>query len=295
MTQYLVNVPVADLRKEPIPAKFSYDRDMLMESQLLFNESVIGHKEQGPWVYVEAIEQQKHSEESGWTGYPGWVLKEQLIETSSFPAKNFVVADAWTTLRREPFEDSQIILSVCMGTRFNCVERLGEWAIVKLPDGSHGALKTSPNHDLSVIDTAKRMLSQPYLWGGRSFYNAAEKEYLTACDCSGLVGLVYSIHGKQLPRDAHDQFLRCQPVNPRDMVLGDLIFQSDQEKPRKNHVMLYAGGDTFIDTNITDKKAVFTTAEARFGIPFAKMEQNQNIGKIIVSFGSLKGENHDNR
>lgn len=291
MAKFLVNVAVTDLRKEPVPAQFTFERDLLQESQLLYNESVVGIEEKGDWIYVEAIEQQKYSADGGWRGYPGWVLRKHLVPVNEFPKNNFTVTDEWNVIYREPFLDSEIVSQVCMGTRLFILEQVGPWHILKLPDGSQGALKTSSQPDATLLITAKRMQGHPYFWGGKSFFNPLWKQQLSGCDCSGLVGLVYSVHGKQLPRDAQDQFLRCKPVDFVDMKVGDLIFLEDVQKPgRKSHVMLYAGGDAFFDTNITDKKAVAATATVRFGIPFANMKQNQNCGKYLISFGSLQGE-----
>lgn len=289
--KYLVNVSIADLRRDPVSAKFSYDRDLVQESQLLYNESVLGTREEGDWIYVEAVEQQRFDKENGWQGYPGWVLKNQLFAVNEFPIKNDIVVDSWTAIRREPFMDSGIVLQVCMGTRLHVLEKIGSWHILKLVDGTQGALHAGTPLEADVIKTAQRMTSHPYLWGGKSFFDPALKSQLSGCDCSGLVGLVYGVHGTQLPRDAHDQYLCCKPVEVADMKVGDLIFRADVEKPaRKDHVMLFAGGDSFFDTNITDKKAVLTTAKERFGVSFADMKQDQIVGKYIVSFGSIDPE-----
>lgn len=289
MPKYLVNVAIADLRREPVHPKLSYERDLLQESQLLFNEPVLAIKEQGDWLFVEAIQQQKYTPETGWKGYPGWLLKEQLVPVDSFPANNFVVTDNWNVIYREPFSDSEVVTQVCLGTSLHSLEKTGSWHLLRLPDGSQGAIHASTIADPSILDTALRMRSHPYLWGGRSFFNPSIHTQLTGCDCSGLVSLAYSVHGIQLPRDAHDQFLHCRPVTVSEMAVGDLIFLEEVTKPgRKSHVMLFAGGDAFFDTNMTDQKAVYTTSTERFGIPFAAMEQGQNIGKYLVSFGSTQ-------
>ena len=59
-------------------------------------------------------------------------------------------------------------------------------------------------------------------------------------DCSGLVNLAYRAAGLDIPRDAHEQFLRAKPVNA--LQPGDLIFLSERQNPKRIvHVMLYEG------------------------------------------------------
>jgi cell wall-associated NlpC family hydrolase len=69
----------------------------------------------------------------------------------------------------------------------------------------------------SLVQTARRFLGVPYLWGGTSAFGM---------DCSGFVQHVYGLHGLTLPRDA-DQQAACQgtvAVSRDEIVPGDLIF-----------------------------------------------------------------------
>lgn len=72
----------------------------------------------------------------------------------------------------------------------------------------------------SLVETAKKFLNVPYLWGGRSYFGI---------DCSALVQLVYKIHGIALPRDADKQ---AEIGEARDFVEesepGDLAFFEDE-------------------------------------------------------------------
>ena len=71
----------------------------------------------------------------------------------------------------------------------------------------------------SLVETAKKFINVPYLWGGRSYFGI---------DCSALVQLVYKIHGIALPRDADKQ---AELGEARDFVEesepGDLAFFED--------------------------------------------------------------------
>ena len=78
-----VSVAVADLRKEPIPAKEnSFDHDPLQETQLLYGEKVVVLEQKGNWSRVRAIEQLEWTHHEKWEGYPGWVRTEQLASLS---------------------------------------------------------------------------------------------------------------------------------------------------------------------------------------------------------------------
>lgn len=73
----------------------------------------------------------------------------------------------------------------------------------------------------SLVETAKKFLNVPFLWGGRSFFGV---------DDSGFVQLLYKVHGIGLPRDPEQQALLG---TARDFVeeseAGDLAFFEDAE------------------------------------------------------------------
>lgn len=89
-----------------------------------------------------------------------------------------------------------------------------------------------------VLATVESLLGVPYLWGGCS---------PGGLDCSGLLRLVFSVHGIALPRDAKDhagltERWRLPPDARR--VAGDLLFFG--EEGRVTHVAIAEGPTRFL-------------------------------------------------
>lgn len=108
------------------------------------------------------------------------------------------------------------------------------------PTGAGGVRPGSTATGSMLLETARRFLGVPYLWGGTSGF---------AVDCSGFVYLVHRFHGIAIPRDAGPQRDHGggQPV-PRDRLRpGDLVFFAhDGGKGQVHHVGMYAGDGRMI-------------------------------------------------
>ena len=292
----IINVPVADLRKEPVPLKISYNKDLLQETQLLYGECLLASLEKNGWIFVEAIEQQCYRKNEGWTGYPGWIKREQAIEISEFPDFNLVVNDLWAYIFESPNSNSDAIVSVSLGSKLEGIELLNPWWRLRLPGQKEGyiakgqvrQLRSSHNRESGkqMVSLGEKLLGHPYLWGGRSIYRPGWLHQTTSLDCSGLTDLLYRVNGIAIPRDAHDQFLKTERLEFQDLQVGDLVFLFYHDKPaRVGHVMIYAGGDGLLDANITDGKVVKTTAKERYGKPFREMRAGDDIGVGRIYFG----------
>ena len=99
---------------------------------------------------------------------------------------------------------------------------------------------------IELVNTAKKYLGTPYLWGGRSPFGI---------DCSGFMQVVYKIHGKPLHRDASYQAQQGTTLNlVSEAEPGDLAFFDDDEGQIvhvgmfiENEKIIHASGQVRID------------------------------------------------
>ena len=112
-----VSIPVADLRREPADAPGTDGRDDGRQSQLLYNEVLRVMEEQGDWLRVEAIEQQKFLGPVGWGGYPGWVRKGAVAKVEKPPGHNASIKNARAAVADGPSPKAALLFYLSLGTR----------------------------------------------------------------------------------------------------------------------------------------------------------------------------------
>jgi cell wall-associated NlpC family hydrolase len=276
MKKYLVNVPVADLRREPNFIRRGKEVDGNQESQLLYNEPFHGFYPNNGWVYGLAIEQKKQLKTGEWMGYPGWIRADHLVEATDFLQPNIYVKAPLASIGGK---------TLSFGTKLFCEKREGGICHVRGSDGSESSIEDESVAELGtavggekVIEMGKLFQGLPYLWGGRSFLQENVK---SSVDCSGLVHLLYQVAAVQLPRDAHDQFLLSKPCLGDELALGDLIFTG--KKGRITHVMLFAGEDTLLEACCSAKGVRLVSAKEKLGKSLASFKWGENgvfFGKV---------------
>lgn len=274
-----VGVPVADLWASPGRRKRTSLHDPEHLSQLLYGEIVTLKNARGNWVRVAAEEQPDFFEGRRWQGYPGWVRAEHLSFALP-PPPNAVVRTRQALLQR-----GAGILVLSVGTRLSRVSEGQGVSFARLLDGGLAELPSdtlyappeepTPESRSQIVRTAELFLGTSYYWGGRS---GVQPDPSIGVDCSGLVSLAYRIHGLDIPRDSHEQKLKSRPVGQREMKPGDLIFLSDSERSlRITHVMIYTGGDGFIESRESSGRVLRSTFRERFGKPFAEAESGETL------------------
>ncbi len=74
----------------------------------------------------------------------------------------------------------------------------------------------------NFLETVRFFLNMPYLWGGKN---------ALGIDCSGFTGVLMSLFGKQLPRNAREQVFCGEEVGfLQEAQCGDLVFFDHQSR-----------------------------------------------------------------
>ncbi len=310
VTTTRVAIPVADLRGRPSITRRTYSHDRHQESQLLYGEAVAVKRRRGTWSHVEAIEQPEWNHNRRWEGYPGWIRSRHLIDVQDW-TPNLTVTGKHAIVLEQSDPHAPVLLTLSLGSRIVGVEPLVDeqspWQPVRLLDGRSGwipralvmpmvELQQLPPDALRqrLIDTARLLLNDPYYWGGRSATPSQELRVipaihsLMAVDCSGLTNLCHRAVGIDVPRDAHEQFLRCRRLDKRELQPGDLVFLSAPDDPQQiTHVMLYVGEDDVIEAPGTGKTVHQTTLRERVGFTLRGIREQKPVAeRRFVHFGT---------
>jgi cell wall-associated NlpC family hydrolase len=181
-------------------------------------------------------------------GYAHWHATPKVIVTAGYGVT-----------REAPRETGSVVSDVVAGAVLALNDQTGEYYRLEYPDGRVGFL---PKHDALPVDewlretkatperivaTAERFMGVPYLWGGTS---------AKGFDCSGFTKTVYFLNGLQLPRDASQQALVGDPVEPdsnlQHVQVGDLLFfghRRQEGNAKVTHVGIYVGNHRFINAS----------------------------------------------
>lgn len=271
MTIAYVRIPVANVWKDPNQPR-EMDEDILkrqpdvsvwlsrldrekegrlglvgrLETQLMLGEPVWVKEETDGWAHI-LIPGQPHHEEQ--RGYPGWIPAHHLTFHPDFhrawESHPFAIVTALKTGLL--IDGDQRTTEIGWLTRLPYLGESNGDVIVMTPPGIPGRVpaehvqigRTMPMAGVEQrIETARRFLGLPYLWGGTSVYGM---------DCSGFVHRIFEACGIRIPRDAHVQAAFGRRIERDSLEPGDLVFFAyEQGKGRIHHVGMYVGDDRFI-------------------------------------------------
>ncbi|HKK39592.1 MAG TPA: C40 family peptidase, partial [Cryomorphaceae bacterium] len=203
-----ITIPLVPGRREP------GDKSEMI-TQLLFGEIYEVLELQKKWVLVRSASDQ----------YESWIDRKQHTPIDKKPNFNQTIRAAFT-----PISSGHQMWFIPAGSKVN----LGTFSIGSKTfsfDGSNDQAKAEP------IRYANQLIGAPYLWGGKSIFGI---------DCSGLVQVVYSCCGIQLPRDAYQQAEIGKTVDFVETAKpGDLAY-FDNEEGRITHVGIMLDGERII-------------------------------------------------
>lgn len=100
-----------------------------------------------------------------------------------------------------------------------------------------GNAQTNPQGESAVVDSARKYLGTPYVWGGTS---------PSGFDCSGFTQYVLAQNGKSIPRTSQEQFASGQAVDKSNLQAGDLVFYNWSGGTEATHVGIYEGNGKMI-------------------------------------------------
>ena len=218
-----VKIPVLDIRKDP---RFRSERTR----QLIFGE----------WVKVletgtdfSLIKDINH----GYIGYArnqgmAFCNRDRMEEICSKPL--YKVGSRFALV--ESVEDMNNSMWVALGS-YIYTEDLSD-PVFEQANGtfewSEGALNLARSGKEDFEENIRLFMGTPYLWGGSTTFGT---------DCSGLVGRLYNLAGKIIPRDADQQERTLKKITPDEKQFGDLIYFP-------GHVGLYLGADLLLHSNV---------------------------------------------
>ncbi|HEX3826473.1 MAG TPA: C40 family peptidase [Sporichthyaceae bacterium] len=246
LPKWLADMTLAD--------KFGLSEQNLSQTQALYGDPVHVLSEKARWCRIALPGQ---STPKNPLGYPGWVPKAQLTDSVRFAAAATYrplvqvrgAPTAW--LYKDPLLTART-MQISFLTRLPLLDRVDIAVRVDTPDGprwisaadvavaDESGYGPEPTGAV-LVETAKRFLGLPYLWGGRSGF---------APDCSGLTSMVYAAAGVDIPRDASAQALHGggQRVDAVDLQPGDLLFWAkDEGVGAIHHVAMYIGEQHMIE------------------------------------------------
>ncbi len=220
----LVNIPVADLRREP---SFQSER----VSQALFNTSAeLGEEKEN---YISAILP---------GGYTGWIQKSHLFYpvSKSFSGKHLQVNAPFFPVFAADRKRKISVLT--FNTAVRVFRQSGSWVSVGSNEKALGWAKKECLIDpvmkrfsvADLLEKGKEFFGTPYLWGGISSFGF---------DCSGFLFTLFDFFGKKIPRDTIEQVKTGEEVSFEKVKAGDLLFFP-------GHVALYAGQNKILHANL---------------------------------------------
>lgn len=213
-----VAVGVLPLHREP-------DAGSGRDSELLFGERFMVYDHACDWVWGQ----------NQTDGYVGYALAEALSPDDGAPTHEIVVPR--THAFEKPDLKTRPVALLHMTSRVEVDDEAGDYCRVDAGGWvPRRHLARIGQADTDIVETARRFMHTPYLWGGRSSLGM---------DCSALVQFALIRAGRSAPRDSDQQERSIGAVvdgGVEAAVPGDLLYL-------KGHVVMLAEPNSVIHAN----------------------------------------------
>ncbi|AKQ46917.1 glycoside hydrolase [Rufibacter radiotolerans] len=243
--QAVVTLSVANLRSEP-----KHPAELATQATMGTPLKVFKHK--GGWFLVQTPDQ-----------YLAWVDASaiKLMNESAFAAwqkgEKLLYLNPYGFAFAQPNKQGATVSDLVYGDVMVLKNKTKDFYEVEFPDGRLAFVPTAETEKYStwaatrkpseqnLVETSKKLLGLPYLWGGTSFKGV---------DCSGFTKTVYFMNGLILPRDASQQVTIGELIDTQsgfqNLKPGDLLFfgspAKDGRPERVVHVGMWIGNNEFI-------------------------------------------------
>jgi cell wall-associated NlpC family hydrolase len=262
-TMAFVNVSVANLRSRPAESAE-------LASQALLGMPLKIYDKKGGWLRAQSPD-----------GYIGWVSgstvsrfsESQMDSLNKLP--KIIYTKGYGFAFASPNENAQTVSDLTWGNTLTLVGEKKKFYEVRFPDNRTAFIPKSEAvkfenwlNDLSItenslVETSKKMMGLPYLWGGTSWKGV---------DCSGFTRTIYLMNGVLLPRDASQQVhvgkLIDTSTDYDNLQPGDLLFfgrpPTDSSKERVVHVGMWLGNMQFIHSSGMVRISSFDPSDENF-------------------------------
>ncbi|MBU2511006.1 C40 family peptidase [bacterium] len=179
--------------------------------------------------------------------YQDWIDNQQLCDFRAFSETTVTIRSHVVRIHIEPNLTSQTIRDVTIGRNLPVADQNDNWIQIVLPDGLKGWIekahvgKFPPFSRENLVRQAMEFIGYPYFWGGKT---------PKGLDCSGFCQLVFSLLGKDIPRDSWMQHRDAQFVSHDYLAAkpGDLYFFGVSAE-KIDHVGIALGGGRIIHGN----------------------------------------------
>jgi len=261
----LVTNSVSNIRSAP---KHSAE----LATQALMGTPLNVLKSQGSWYLVQTPDKYL-----SWVDAAAIVLVDQNTMNEWLQKEKIVVTEMISTVyENDNFE--QIVSDITAGNILELVGyENGNYQVI-LPDQRKGIIQgnhavtyevwknSRSTNDTNLIQTARKMMGAPYLWGGTS---------PKGVDCSGFTKTIYFLNGMIIPRDASQQINEGELIdndkNWDNLQVGDLLFfgvpATETSKERVVHVGMWIGDGKFIHSRGRVRISSFDPADEHFDAP----------------------------